>query len=420
VLESIAVTPATSSVAAAGGTQQYTATGKFSDATTQNLTATVTWAAADASIAQLSNAAGSQGLATGVAAGTTAISATSGSVVGTASITVVAPKVVATSPSDGSAIVSVSIPIVITFNQAIAPSSLTTQTAAGPCSGSLQLSADNFASCVGFAGAAPAMNAGNTIATAIPSPVLQTTTTYRIRVLGTVTNAGGLAIGTDVTQATGFTTAGFCATKIVISQVYGGGGNSGAQFRNDFIELHNVGTTPVSLTGLAVQFASAGGATFAVQALPSATIPPGGYFLIQESAGANTTLPFPTADFVPSGTGFAIGATSGKVALTSTTTAITGSACPSSASIIDLVGFGSGLSCFEGTAGAPAPSNTTSVQRNNGGCDDTNENKNDFTTAIPVPRNASTTAFLCACSAGPAGGTADNVSFPDADEVSLP
>ena len=34
---------------------------------------------------------------------------------------------------------------------------------------------------------------------------------------------------------------------LVISQVYGGGGNSGATFKNDFIELFNRGDATVSL-----------------------------------------------------------------------------------------------------------------------------------------------------------------------------
>ena len=46
---------------------------------------------------------------------------------------------------------------------------------------------------------------------------------------------------------------------IVISQVYGGGGNTGAPYQNDFVELFNRGTTTVSLSGMSVQYASATG-----------------------------------------------------------------------------------------------------------------------------------------------------------------
>jgi len=84
---SIAVTPANPSVAT-GTTQQFVATGTYSDNTTQNLTTAVTWGSSNTGIATISNAGGSKGLAAGVAAGTTTITAASGSVSGTATLTV--------------------------------------------------------------------------------------------------------------------------------------------------------------------------------------------------------------------------------------------------------------------------------------------------------------------------------------------
>src|SRR6266567_3867462 len=52
------------------------------------------------------------------------------------------------------------------------------------------------------------------------------------------------------------------STTIVISQVYGGGGNAGASFTNDFIELFNRGNSPVNVDGWSVQYGSSGGATW--------------------------------------------------------------------------------------------------------------------------------------------------------------
>ena len=398
VLDTITVAPATANVIP-GGKQQFTATGTFTDGTTQNLTTTVTWGSSNTTIAQVSNAAGTQGQATGVAVGTTTITATSGPVVGSATIVVVGPGVTATSPPDRTSDVRTSTPIVITFNEAINPASLTTQTTAGACSGTIQLSPDNFATCVSFSAAAPVMSVGNTVATSTLAPRLNPVVTYRIRVLGSVTNAGGSPIGTDFTQPSGFTTAGTCAPRMVISQVYGGGGNTGSIFRNDFIELHNVGARAVSLAGSAVQFISAGGTgTWAVQALPPVSVPAGGYFLIQEALGTFLSNFLPNPDFTPA-IAFAIGAASGKVALTPTTTALTGASCATIlAASGDLVGFGAGLSCFEGTAGTAAPANATSVQRNDGGCNDTNANNLDFTVATPVPRNSGAASNQCSCS----------------------
>src|SRR5215203_7407295 len=74
---------------------------------------------------------------------------------------------------------------------------------------------------------------------------------------------------------------------VVISQVYGAGGNAGATHRNDFIELFNRGNTTVSLAGWSVQYASATGTgsfSGGVTTL-SGSIAPGQYYLVQESSG---------------------------------------------------------------------------------------------------------------------------------------
>ena len=83
------------------------------------------------------------------------------------------------------------------------------------------------------------------------------------------------------------------ASNVVISQVYGGGGNAGATYRNDFIELFNRGTSTVNLTGWSVQYASATGTSWAVTPL-SGSIAPGQYFLVQEAAGTGGTVNLPT------------------------------------------------------------------------------------------------------------------------------
>ena len=86
------------------------------------------------------------------------------------------------------------------------------------------------------------------------------------------------------------------STSLVrISQVYGGGGNSGATLKNDFIELFNPGTQAVELTGWSVQYAAATGTTWQVTRLAHA-IQPGRYYLIKEAAGAGGTTDLPTPD----------------------------------------------------------------------------------------------------------------------------
>ncbi len=97
-LVSISVTPA-NPTAAAGATQQFAATGAYTDGSTQNLTATATWSATPATIASVGNGAGSQGLAQALAAGQATIAAASGSVGGSAILTVNPPPAQLTSIS---------------------------------------------------------------------------------------------------------------------------------------------------------------------------------------------------------------------------------------------------------------------------------------------------------------------------------
>ncbi len=93
LLVSIGVTPANPSIAN-GLTNQFIATGVYTDTTTQNLTATVAWSSTNTTVASISNASGSQGLATGVSPGSATITAASGSVSGSTALTVTAAALV--------------------------------------------------------------------------------------------------------------------------------------------------------------------------------------------------------------------------------------------------------------------------------------------------------------------------------------
>lgn len=172
-------------------------------------------------------------------------------------------------------------------------------------------------------------------------------------------------------------------SQVVINEVYGGGGNSGATYKNDFIELFNNSTTAVSLAGWSVQYASSTGTTWQATNL-SGSIPAKSHFLIQESAGTGGTTNLPTPDV--SGT-LALSGTAGKVILVNVTTLQSG-ANPTGAQIIDKVGFGAGTNGFEGTGPTATLSNTTSAQRTPEGFD-SNNNSTDFTVGPPSPANAS-------------------------------
>ena len=186
--------------------------------------------------------------------------------------------------------------------------------------------------------------------------------------------------------------------QVVISQVYGGGGNAGATLRQDFIELKNRSTTAQSVGGWSVQYASATGGTWQVTTLPAGTtIPAGAYLLVRQAAGTGGTVDVP-GDVT--GT-IAMAGASGKVALANSATPLSGTV-PTGAALIDAVSYGSA----NGIEGTPTPllSNTTAALRNGGGCDDTGNNGNDFTVGTPNPRNSTATPEICTGGGGGGGG----------------
>jgi 5'-nucleotidase len=171
---------------------------------------------------------------------------------------------------------------------------------------------------------------------------------------------------------------------VVINEVYGGGGNSGATYTNDFIELYNAGDTAQSLDGWSVQYRSSGGsgAATGVTAL-TGSIAPGGYYLIAQAKGTGGTTPLPAPD--ASGA-TAMSGTAGTVWLADTTAALSlpvGSVVGAE-HVVDLLGFGSNT--FESMGGSGL-SNTTSAKRT-GGLDSDN-NSVDFVSDVDVtPQNS--------------------------------
>ncbi|HYW70715.1 MAG TPA: Calx-beta domain-containing protein, partial [Pyrinomonadaceae bacterium] len=194
--------------------------------------------------------------------------------------------------------------------------------------------------------------------------------------------------------------------NVSISQIYAGGGNTGAPYANDFVELFNRTTATIDINSWSIQTATATGTSWTVIRLCPANqtclIGPNKYYLIQ-LAGGTIGSPLPAAD-ATGATNFAT--TGGKVALVASTTAISGNAagtapfggttCPviGLASVLDFVGYGN-ATCFEGNAAAPAQSNTTAGFRANGGCADANANSTDFTNGPPNPRNAASASHSC-------------------------
>jgi DNA/RNA endonuclease G (NUC1)/uncharacterized protein YjdB len=352
----VTVAPASASVAQ-NGTQQFTATESLGGSP---ITTTFTWTTNNPAVATVD----ANGLATGVAPGSATITAT------------------AADGKFGTATLAVTSPVIATVT-------LTPATASGATGSTQQYTA-------------VARDAGNNVVTTAFTWSSNNAAIAAVDANGLVT--AGATPGTATITATApnavagnasFTTTPPMVSysgQIVISQVYGGGGNAGALYTNDFIELFNRGTTPVVVNGWSVQRSSAGGTSWDGVAPLSGTIQPGQYYLVQQAAGAGGTQALPTPDAV--GTG-AMGATSGKVILAQTTTPFA-VACPTGVVVVDVVAYGSGTNC--GNA-APAPSNTTADLRLQFGCKYTPNPTADFVTGAPTPRNSASPTRSCV--AGP-------------------
>ncbi len=178
------------------------------------------------------------------------------------------------------------------------------------------------------------------------------------------------------------------ANNVVISQIYGGGGNAGAPYQNDFVELFNPTAAAVDLSTKSMQYATANNTAWSVARL-TGTIQPYHYYLIKLAApGSPVGIPLPTPDAT---TNFNLSALAGKIALVINQTALVGTNPVGLPEVIDLVGYGFATG-YEGAGaapGAPGGDNATSTLRKNGGYTDFNNNATDFTTlSPPVARNS--------------------------------
>jgi len=199
---------------------------------------------------------------------------------------------------------------------------------------------------------------------------------------------GAIGFGLVATSLTPLSPASAApdGSQLVINEVYGGGGNSGATLTHDFIELYNPTDEPISLAGMSLQYRSGTGTTaptaqnvFALEG----TVPAKRTWLVQAAQGSGGTEALPTPDAVST---LALGGSAGQVFLAAQTEALnpgTGSLNPATNdALVDFVGFGA--TTYEGSATAPAASNTTSVARRVIGVD-TDQNGADFVAGAPTP-----------------------------------
>ena len=184
------------------------------------------------------------------------------------------------------------------------------------------------------------------------------------------------------------------SSTVVISQVYTAGGNSGATYNADYVELFNLSSSNVNITGWALQYFSAtASATSTPSVIPvtgNVTLLPGQRYLIQATPGGTGVYLANTADQTSSN--LAMGAAAGRIYVTSTTTPLSNSAgCPTN--YVDFVGYGTTANCFE-TARATAPSLSQPIARTNP-CVDADNNASEFALTSTAARNSASTPTPC-------------------------
>ncbi len=222
---------------------------------------------------------------------------------------------------------------------------------------------------------------------------------------GVVVDAGTFDAGTfdaGVTDAGAADagSGGCSGSDVVLSQIYGGGGNVGAVYDTDYVELHNRSAHPADVSGWSVQYASAAGSSWknAISTLPAATtIAAGGYLVIALGPTGVRGNPLPPSAIIPSRI-VDMSSTSGKLVLTRDGVPVSG-VCPTGSNIVDFVGYGS-ANCADGASPAPTlASNLAAFRSSSSGasaaCVDTDVNAADFTKGAPAPRDL--TVNICQC-----------------------
>lgn len=181
--------------------------------------------------------------------------------------------------------------------------------------------------------------------------------------------------------------SGAAGAQVVISQVYGGAGQSGARYNADFVELHNNGNAAVDLSGWSLHYTPLSGA-YGWQRTPlSGVIAPGGYFLVRQRVSTGSTA-LSAYDLTGN---VSLNHLTGKLALVNHASPIAVS-CPTGS--VDFLGYGS-VDCAEGSATAPAGGLVTAQLRRDGGCVDTQANSIDFALGAPTPRTRNSARRVC-------------------------
>jgi len=198
------------------------------------------------------------------------------------------------------------------------------------------------------------------------------------------------------------------STTVVISQFQVAGGSAA----DEFVELHNVGTSDFNLNGHRLVYRSAAGTSdvAVINWTADTIIPPGGYYLIAHSTGYDGTVT-PNITYSTGSTGTFAGA-SGGLALRNGDL--------NTGTIVDSVGYGTATNAFVETAVTTVPAANDSKARKSSGCTDTDNNANDFELVSPsAPRNSSSPAVICGGGGGGATLSINDVTVAEGNSGTI-
>jgi endonuclease G, mitochondrial len=203
-----------------------------------------------------------------------------------------------------------------------------------------------------------------------------------VSALGIIDHTAHAQADSSVTQAQ------LVSTSIVVSQFQAGG----AVADDEFVEIHNIGSVPFDLNGYRLVYRSATGSNdvgpFAAWATPT-VIQPGQFYLVTSTTYTGSVVG--DATYNPSTCSCSMGAAGGGLALRN--------GAQNTGAIVDSVGWGTANNAFVETTPTGPPGNLNSQMRKLGGCQDTDNNFNDFQNSTPsMPRN--TASGLVQCSGG--------------------
>lgn len=193
---------------------------------------------------------------------------------------------------------------------------------------------------------------------------------------------GGTMYGINNLSQEGSDVSG-ASISVIITEVYSGGGDTDSLYTHDFVELYNLFDTSIDLTGWSLQSCDSNSDIWHKTNL-SGLIAPGGYYLVQLAQGPAGVNPLPVADAFGTTN---IATNSGKVALDTSQTLLSGGNPLPDEMIKDFVGYGQLTEAYEGQGPTIDGSSTYSLQRT-APMIDQNENHGDFSALAPSPTNS--------------------------------